>query len=314
MTPKGSFGGRLKRYVFSFKFWAVLISSALLASPALAAAKKAQASKPLVLAQNSQLAITQPTTSSTLTEKKEEEKKFSMGLSLSHSQNLYEASQYEKTSGYAFEFAPAYKFSENSSVSALGAVVADTKDRENAAILKNTLVAWSFMKIPFNKKISFTPALIAVLPTNQISARDEKYRGTLGAKATFAFSDVGATNLNIALASSIRKNMNDYDISADGTPLVEYSFPQEVKVDYAFSEKVSSSFLARSIFAKTYAGFDRQKFLMNLSLGYAITKQWSISTGVTNEGDSFKADGVGSNIRLFDAETTEVYFGVGLSI
>jgi len=63
---------------------------ALLVSPTFAVAKKAQPSKPLILAQNSQLAITLPAVNST-TEKKEVEKKFSMGLSLSHSQNLYEA-------------------------------------------------------------------------------------------------------------------------------------------------------------------------------------------------------------------------------
>lgn len=242
------------------------------------------------------------------------EKRFSMDLGFSNSQNLMEASQYEKKNGFALELAPAYQISDNSSVSALTAIILDPKDRENTAILKATAVAWSLTKYKLDDKVSFSPILIGVLPTNQVQNQEEKYFGGVGIKGAISFSGLLNSSFDISLATSIRKNFNEYTINSAGDPLIEYSFPQEVKILYKISPSFSASLLNRYIFAKTYGGFDRQKFLADLNFNYEINKTWSMNTGVTNEGDAFKADGVQSNYRLFNAETTEVYLGLGISI
>jgi hypothetical protein len=225
-----------------------------------------------------------------------------------------EASQFEKTNSFALEVAPAYKLSESSALAATTAVVVDTKDMENAAILNNTTLSLSAFKTKLTDKITVTPSVNAVLPTNQIQVRDERYRGGLGAKGALQFSQVFGSAINITVATAVRKSLNDYDVNAAGTPLIEYSLPQELKFDYKLNSALSASLLTRYIFAKTYGGYDRQKFLADLNLNYEMNSTWGLTAGLTNQGDAFKADGVGSNIRLFNAETTEVYIGLGMSI
>ena len=199
-------------------------------------------------------------------------------------------------------------------LSALSAVLIDPRDQENAAILNNTTLSLSIAKIKLREKINLSVSLLGVLPTNDILVRNERFRGGVGTKGALRFSSIGNSRFDLSFASSIRKNFNDYEISATGNPLLESSFSQELKLDFRATDRFTTSLFGRYILAKTYAGSERQRFLADLSAAYQINKQWNLNAGITNTGDAFKADGVASNIRLFDAETTEVYFGVGLSL
>jgi len=108
--------------------------------------------------------------------------------------------------------------------------------------------------------------------------------------------------------------LNEYTQSATGDTLTEYSFPQDLIFEYKFNNAFSASLFSRYIFALSYQGQLKQAFLTDLGIAYSINDQFQLSVGISNEGKAFKADGVESNFRYFNDQTSEIHFGIGMSI
>lgn len=245
---------------------------------------------------------------------KADEKKFALSLGFSNSQNFYESNQPDKKNTYVLEILPVYKLSESSSLSALSYAVFDAQAKEHVATLKSTLLAWKVTTYKMAENATFAPSLLAVVPTNGQQVANDKYRGGLGVKGTMTFTQIGKTGFDFSLASSIRRNFNDVEVGADGEPLIQHGLPQEMTLTYKFNPELRADFFSRYIFSYTYSGKLVQRFLLSLSTSYQINSNWSVSGGIANEGSAFKADGVGSNVRLYDDETSELFLSIGISI
>jgi hypothetical protein len=258
--------------------------------------------KTLMLAQNPGLAVTlKPATVV---------KRFSMGLALEQSANFFET-QGVKSSALALEIAPQYRFNEIYSLSALAYLIRDFNNSEDLLIMKSTALALSFAKFELDSEATLTTSLITVLPTNRLDYEQSRYRGGIGVKSALAI-ELGSIGFNFSL--SLRKNFNEYTTSAESEQLIEYAMPLDLAMEYSWTKNLKSTIFSRYIIARTYSESDRSKFMTKAELAYAFNKSWNIYGGLSNEGDAFKYDGISNNVSFFNENTTELYFGVGVSI
>lgn len=243
----------------------------------------------------------------------ENSKSISYSLSIEDNQNLYEARDYEKVHSTDFGFTPKYSLGDFNYSAAFS--VSHQNNLQKDTSLGNTNI--SIARKPFESFLGtdWKPAmgLNISLPTDEEQKRNSHYRGGLGLRASLNRSLVLLSlPLEVLYALSGNKNFHEFDLSAEGTPLIEYSLKNRLGLDLALTEKFTLSLLFDYINGLTYRKSPREKFSANLETGYEFNKEFSASLGVATEGNAKKSNDFDSNISFFNENTSVIHTGVSL--
>jgi hypothetical protein len=232
-------------------------------------------------------------------------------LSIEDNQNLYEGRDYDKVHSTDFGFTPKYSQGDFSYSAAFS--VSHQNNLQQDTTLANTNI--SIARKPFESFLGteWKPAmgLNVSLPTDEEQKRSSHYRGGLGLRGSLGRSlAFFGLPLEVLYALSGNKNFHEFDLSAEGTPLIEYSLKNRLGLDLSLTEKFTLSLLFDYINGLTYRRSPREKFSANLESSYELSKKISASFGVATEGNAKKSNDFDSNVSFFNDNTSVIHTGV----
>lgn len=229
-------------------------------------------------------------------------------FSLENSQNLY--NDVNKINSTELTLWPTFKLGE-SSLSILVSISQDHQGVQNST-LSNTAVTWTLPSVKdLAGGLKWAPSLSATLPTDREAYKNNRLQGGLAVISTLGKSkETSSIPLDMAWSIRLGRNIHEFNLSAEGEPLVEYSLRNRLSFEYYFTDAVTVSLLSDYLLGRTYGGVIRPKFANALDLNLEVIKNWVVNMGVSTDGDALKYNGTDSNIELFNENTSVLRLGI----
>lgn len=244
--------------------------------------------------------------SSTLKLNEEEQNKladrFKISASLETNSNMFDKESPDRQNSNSLDLISSYYLGSGYSIGARQIVDKDEKVQQTTFSNTTLTLKKAGPKLTPNLGSSF--ALVGVAPTNEDDRKQNKFQG--GARLVGQLKGE-FKKLTYTYTMTGNRNFHQYTQAGDGTNNVQYGLANELTLEFEF---VPHWTLAATGLAKTgwtYQGSSRQSYGNEFSLSNEIGKQFSLAVGFRNEGAAFKADGVSSNIKVFDQNSTVVF-------
>lgn len=235
--------------------------------------------------------------------KKAAAKQFNISVSLESASNMFDKNSPDREAANSLDIIPSYDLGSGYSVGGRAIV---NKDETEA---KETTV--SNMTVSFKKKgPNLTPNLgsvfgvTGVAPTNEPIRKETRFQG--GARLSIQLKGV-YRKLTYYVGSTANRNFHQFTQAADGSNNVQYTLSSDLALELEF---VPNWTIAASGYGKTgwtYQDSSRQAYGNEFSISNQVAKQFSLTAGFRNEGAAFKADGVSSNIKIYDQNSSVVF-------
>lgn len=235
-----------------------------------------------------------------------ENKIISGKIALENGQNLYQ--DYNQINATELTLWPSFKLGENTSLSMLAVVSQDHVHARNTS-LSNTSLNLSLAKFHLANDFTWSPSLSAALPTDEGMRKSDSFQGSVGAGSLFVRKKEGSP-LEFAWALAVVRNIHEYNLSAEGGALLEYTLKNRIVLEYFWTERWSTSWVSDYIVGSTYGQNTKTKFANALDLNFEFAKNWIANAGVSTDGDAKKYDGVQSNFSFFNENTSVLRLGV----
>jgi hypothetical protein len=231
---------------------------------------------------------------------------FHITANLQQSSNQFNDDRGGREASTALDLIPSVELTSSITLGARSIITQEyTQGRDTK--LSNTQLNLGIKGPKFTDKLESSFLVRGVAPTSEESQKRDRYQGGAGLGATLAW-----TNKVVLLAYSAigSRNFHEYNINAEGSPNIQYSFNQELKFGVEFIPKwsFSSSYIYKN--GWTYRDFARQTYAYSAEIGYDITKSWNVAVGTELNADVFKPNGTDSNLKFYDENTSTVYVGV----
>jgi hypothetical protein len=239
------------------------------------------------------------------------EKIFGAELSIENSQNLFSDKDYQKVNEVDFTLIPSLKIGSSFKVK----LVSIIKQNQNGA--KETELSNTEVSIGLDERTTslgpfkWSPALIGALPTDAIENKQTKLKGAIGIKSTLhAVELTKSFPLEISWAVSILKSIHEYNMDADGEPLIEWSGKNRFALSYPISDRISLALLSDYVVGRTYGGFIHEVFANAIDLNFDVIKDvFTLNIGSSTEGNAFKYDGTTSSYSFFNDNVSVLRIG-----
>jgi len=249
--------------------------------------------------------------------KASQEKSFSISGLLSRSRNLVDFKDGSRSDSLEVLVIPSFKTAIGK-LSLRLAFAEDLNDSENTANgFADTIASYSLPPIKWvqpNFTTSLAFSLSGVAPTSKVSQKQTQLRGALSTAVAAGISgetrDYGSFSAGLSISAG--RSFHAYEEDINGAVLAQYSSNQILTAGYSIA-KFSFDFEFWNRSRWTYQNNVRQNFILSQELGYAVTPNFSVAIGHTNEGSALKANGQESNIELFDEDSSTIYGSLGVS-
>jgi len=287
-----------------------LLASVLLASNSFAANVNSSTAKSVMSADQ------------VLKDEEEKSTNFSASVDVSRSTNLYDHQDGSRSDSLDFRFVVGAAFTNGHALSTVVDYSNDLKDSENTAAglvdpsikysFKSTNWAWSAPYI-----LTFRPSISTVIPMTKRSKDRDQLQGVLSGGISFGIKPDGIYKSDgvwtVILGLTAGRSFHTYEENINGTVMNKYSSNQSMDISYDIADfSFSVSYLHRSRW--TYQGNIRESFVLGQEIGYALSDNFSVNAGHSNEGSAIKANGYESNLDLVDENESSVYMGINASI
>lgn len=258
------------------------------------------------------LAQSSSTINTTIDEKSQSQRSYSLSLSLNYLSNMYAENTYESEKSMRFQVIPAYQISEFFALSSLMSVEKQTNGPGNT-ILANTPVSLSYNRYRLAQVINVTNRVTAVLPTNKEVVKQDTFEGAISVGNEFSYS-FKSVPLKSSYGISLGRNIHKYNRNFQGAPNIEYSLAHSVNLQLNISKDIdiSTGFFYKQ--ARTYHGYGQNSFYAMAALNYEYQKSLRMTVGTSNDGNAFKANGRDSNIQFFNERSSVLFVGMSYSI
>lgn len=163
----------------------------------------------------------------------------------------------------------------------------------------------------FYQKGAFSLSYLALgfIPVSKTS-QDDTYLNTglmLAPTLSLDLGEYGLSGLRVSLRPSVRVNSHRYKTSKSGNSNSQYVTSGLLSVYYYVTDKFYLS--ARNSYVKsfTYLGNTTDRYQFSQALTYRAFQNTRIEVGHANGGNPLAPEGTQTDIKLFDARSSQVY-------
>lgn len=250
------------------------------------------------------------TTASAVAAPEETKSKVSGTLGLAYSRNLVlhadenDAHDMEYAAGLVYVMNPSY------STFAKFAIVQDLKGNNETDFDSNS-VGLSHAMIPFGAYFAFSPGASVTLPLSKEQKLRQSFQGGLTIKGGFGFNPTTSPypNLISGLVFAFNRNAHQFDTTTQGKPNTQTGALQILSLGYKITDQISISASGTHTNLWYYNGTSRDAFGFGQSIDYAPFEALSFSVGHENRGSTLRADGISSNVRILNENTSAIFAG-----
>ncbi len=171
----------------------------------------------------------------------------------------------------------------------------------------DTLISLIGTSLEFPGPTKIAHGLTVIVPTNKTSATVDRLKGAIRVNNGF---DTEWNSVSVVYRLGVQRNFHEYNVSAVGSPNIEWALRNVLELTYEFSEKASAKFSGLYIQGRTYGGFEKATYLSDISLTYSYTRSFGLTGGFSNEGSALAANGVDSNLKFYDDKASAWKVGV----
>ncbi len=225
--------------------------------------------------------------------------------------NLMPASSANHTTGSSIVLIPSFQLSSNWTVGMLASAYKEMTDLQEFTLYDPSFRV-SYRPLVLNPTVSVTPAIWAVLPLSKRSRERDSLVTSVRPALRFGadFSKSRIPILKYALVSwetGIARAFHQYSTSTTGAVNTAWRLSNWINVYFAPESRwfLSGDFIRNT--GWSYQGASRHSFSLGQTLGYRLTPELTLSVGHTNDGDVLRANGLTSNISVFDATSSRVF-------
>lgn len=233
-----------------------------------------------------------------------EETAFSMSMSASRSQSLYDFQDGTRKESNSFEFLPTYQW-RFGKTQLFVAYEQDLRRSENSDLADMALIhgfkGWSF------ETVKLIPGITMTIPQAKLSR--ERYNLDLGIASSWTVAvqeKLLVPGFYFRGGVSLGRNFHRYDQATNGEPLTRYSFRQFILTGYSIG-RFSFDAEAHHVGRWDYKDSQRETFEHSEEATVAFADQYGFTLGHTNSGSIFKANGSDSNVSIVDENASLVY-------
>lgn len=164
--------------------------------------------------------------------------------------------------------------------------------------------------IALNDKLTLIPSASLVLPTSEVSKRNQDMIAGVELNPALAYSL--NKKVSFSYLPRMQKNFHEYTTSRTNAVNTEYRLIQFIGASYAFNEKFSFNPLLIYVNSWSYRGTRRDpSYLSILDLSYNYQKDLSFSVGATTGGSMLdRENGPDQTIEVFDENVANYYVNV----
>lgn len=161
-----------------------------------------------------------------------------------------------------------------------------------------------------NDDFSISAKLSATLP---LSERSKDYQHQItGIGLSTGFKYQATEDLTISYTPRATLNFHEFKIAEDGTSNYQYTLANTLSFDYALSESFTLSAMAKYSRLTSYAGNSKDKYDFDQSISYDFAP-YSVAIGHSIGKSPLAANGVETEIKLFDSNDSTIYGQFGFS-
>lgn len=236
---------------------------------------------------------------------------WSLGLGLEYSENVSQVEDGPKESGMEMALTPGYKINETFTLSgAFSMIQMSTEDKKPTA--SNTQVLLAMKGWELTPSIKTVHSATLVLPTSQVSRETDKLQAAFG--VTSGMKMTLHPKFETTYRLGLSRNIHEYNINANGSANVEYRLSNSLNIKLILTEKLNLVATGVYRIGRTYEGFERTDFQFDGDINYDVFESLSINVGTSNSGPALKANGVDSNISVYDEKSTVWRVGLSTSL
>lgn len=184
-----------------------------------------------------------------------------------------------------------------------------------------TLFDWALTAsktpIALNPSLSLVPSLGAVLPISTRSRLRESLRlGVRGGLRVLAdFSRLPRLSwLGAFYELSATKAFHEFETATTGAVNQEYRFSQRLNLSAQATDHWSFSVDALRFSNLSYQRNFRNSFSITETVSYSASQALTVSAGISNEGDVLRANGIDSNLAIFDPTASRAFLSLSLAL
>lgn len=225
--------------------------------------------------------------------------------------NLYPVGSEAHSAGSSVVLIPSYRISSDWTAGFIASAYKElTNFREFTFYDPSFRV--SYRTIPLNPTVSVAPALWAVVPVTERTRERESLitsiRPALRFSADFSRSKTPILrDTSLSWETGLARAFHRYSTATTGAVNTAWRLSNWINL---YCAPGSHWFFSGEFIRNTgwsYQGASRHSFSMGQTIGYRINPELTVSVGHTNEGDVLRANGLTSNISIFDSTTSRVF-------
>lgn len=236
---------------------------------------------------------------------------WSLGLGLEYSENVAQVEDGPKDSGIEFAITPGYKINDTFALSgAFSMIQTSTEDKKPTASNTQTTLAMKGWEL--TPSIKTVHGATLVLPTSQVTRETDKLYAAFGVNSGVKMTMHPKFEMTYRLG--LTRNFHEFNINANGSPNVEYRLTNSLNMKLILTDKINLVATGVYRMGRTYEGFERTDFQFDGDINLDVLESLSINIGTSNAGPALKANGVDSNISVYDEKSTVWRVGVSTSI
>lgn len=247
------------------------------------------------------------TTTTTTPESASTAKKLTLVLGMEYSQPLAKDEKSDLENSMDLVFAPSYKLNDRFTLVGKVALSKQLYGVQDT-LVSDTELGLSIKGAKINERWSTLHSIAGVLPTSEKSQQVNKLKGAVAVNNGIAFSK---NILTVKYVLGLSRSVHEYEQNINGEFMNEYGIKNTLDVKIQATDKLTASLVGIYRTAITYVNTPRYAFELHGDLGYDFTQQLSASVGLSNDGNALAANGIDSNISLYNEDTS--YWRAGLS-
>lgn len=236
---------------------------------------------------------------------------WSLDLGFEYSENVAQQEEGPKESGMELLLTPNYKINGTFSLGVKASIIQASTENKKPS-LSNTQVILGMKGWALKDSMTTVHSAAAILPTSIVSREDDRLKSSISISNGLAWI---ATPRFIAIYKlGFSRNFHEFTINADGLANVEYRIAHSLDLKLMLTKKLYLTTIGVFRQGRTYQGFERQDFQFHGDINYDILDNLTMNVGTSNEGAAMKANGVDSNISVYDEKSTIWRFGISATL
>lgn len=249
------------------------------------------------------------------TEQKQSKKVFGFLATMTGSGSLHAATDPDRAMSVVWTFAPNVVIDDVHKLSLAAGLVHDFRAYENVTTFTNGRLALTRKPISLAKGLNLSPRVSARLPFNDRSIRADSFMTGFTADGALAL-DLAEHNLiplTITGKVSATRNLHLFSTSTTGISNSAWEMSEGLSLEFAIGSRVTLFGTGTVSHTWSYAGAPRSIFEFGEGVQVEVAQGLSVLVGHTNSGNTLRANGMDSNIALFDPNASSVYGSMSFS-